>query len=95
MIPFSLGAAFISAVTGVLVTKLGAYRPILWVCWTVMTLGWGLMVQLDDTSNNAEKVLYLLVTALGIGGLFQTPLIALQAAMPLRDMATSTSTSWA
>jgi len=37
-------------------------------------------------------VLYPLVTALGVGCLFQTPLIALQAAMPTKDMATSTGT---
>lgn len=92
MIPFSLGAAVISAMTGVLVTKLGVYRPIMWFGWVIMTLGWGLMIQLDDQSNNAEKILYLLITALGVGCLFQTPLIALQAAMPLRDMATSTAT---
>jgi hypothetical protein len=92
MIPFSLGAAMISAVTGILVTKLGIYRPIMWFGWVVMTLGFGLMVQLDDTSSTAEQVLYLLVAALGTGCLFQTPLIALQAAMPLRDMATSTAT---
>ncbi|KZV73419.1 MFS amino acid permease [Peniophora sp. CONT] len=92
MIPFSVGAALISMVTGILVTRLGTYRPIMWFCWTIMTLGWGLMIQLDDTSNDAEKVLYLLITAIGIGGLFQTPLIGLQAAMPLKDMATSTAT---
>ena len=92
MIPFSVGAAIVSAVTGILVTRLGSYRPIMWFGWTVMTLGWGLMIQLDDTSNDAEKVLYLLVTAIGVGCLFQTPLIGLQAAMPLRDMATSTAT---
>jgi hypothetical protein len=37
------------------------------------------------------KVVYPLIAALGIGGLFQTPLIGLQAAMPLKDMATSTA----
>jgi hypothetical protein len=71
MIPFSFGGAIMSVVSGVLVTKLGVYRPIIWFGWIVMTLGWGLMIQLDDTSNNAEKVLYLLVAALGIGCLFQ------------------------
>ena len=45
-----------------------------------------------DMFLSAEKVLYLLVSALGVGCLFQTPLIGLQAAMPLKDMATSTST---
>jgi hypothetical protein len=37
-------------------------------------------------------VFYLLIPALGVGFLFQAPLIAVQAAMPLRDMATSTAT---
>lgn len=37
-------------------------------------------------------MLYPLIAAIGIGGLFQVPLIGLQAAMPLRDMATSTAT---
>jgi len=57
-----------------------------------MTLGFGLMVLLNNTSNLAEKILYPLVAAIGVGCLFQTPLIALQAAMPIKDMATSTST---
>lgn len=39
----------------------------------------------------AERALFPLVAALGTGCLFQIPLIGLQAAMPLKDMATSTS----
>ena len=31
-----------------------------------------------------------MITGIGVGGLFQTPLIALQAAMPSRDMAVAT-----
>ncbi|KAA1469513.1 MFS amino acid permease [Dentipellis sp. KUC8613] len=90
MLPFSLGGAFFSATSGIIVTRTGAYRPVMWFAWAVMVLGWGLMTQLDDTSNMAEKVLYPLVTAMGVGCLFQTPLIGLQAAMPIKDMATST-----
>lgn len=37
-------------------------------------------------------MLYLLIAALGIGPLFQLPLLHLQAAMPVRDLATSTAT---
>lgn len=36
--------------------------------------------------------MYLLIAALGVGCLFQTPLIGLQASMPLKDMATTTGT---
>lgn len=41
---------------------------------------------------SAEQVLYLLVASLGVGILFQAPLIAVQAAMPHKEMATSTAT---
>ncbi|KAI0040909.1 MFS general substrate transporter [Auriscalpium vulgare] len=91
MLPFSLAAAAVSAASGILLTRLGHYRPIIWFAYAMMVLGWGLTTTLDDHSNTAKKVLYLLVTATGIGCLFQTPLIALQAAMPLKDMATSTA----
>ena len=45
-----------------------------------------------DQRHSAENIVYLLIAASGIGCLFQTPLIGLQAAMPIKDMATSTST---
>ncbi|KAF9246286.1 MFS general substrate transporter [Melanogaster broomeanus] len=90
MLPFSLGSALVSAISGPIVARTGSYRPIVWGAWVVMTLGWGLMTMLDSTSNTAERELYPLVAAIGIGCLFQIPLIALQAAMPLKDMATST-----
>ncbi|KAF9227638.1 MFS general substrate transporter [Gyrodon lividus] len=90
MLPYSLCAAMLSAACGFIVTRTGSYRPIMWGAWVVMTVGWGLMTMLDSTSTTAEKELYPLVAALGIGCLFQTPLIAVQAAMPLKDMATST-----
>ena len=46
---------------------------------------------LTALSSSALQVVYQLVAGIGYGGLFQPPLIGVQAAMPLRDMATSTS----
>ncbi|KAH7889336.1 major facilitator superfamily domain-containing protein [Phlebopus sp. FC_14] len=91
MIPFSLGTAIVSVIAGLIVSRTGSYRPIVWVAYSIMTLGMGLMIQLDYNSNNAEKELYPFVSTLGIGCLFQIPLIALQAAMPIKDMATASS----
>ncbi|KAG1782675.1 MFS general substrate transporter [Suillus placidus] len=90
MLPYSLCCALMSAVSGIVVTRTGSYRPTMWFGWVVMTLGWGLMIMLDSTSTDAEKEIYPFIAALGIGCLFQTPLIAIQAAMPIKDMATST-----
>ncbi|KAF5389816.1 hypothetical protein D9757_003708 [Collybiopsis confluens] len=87
---FSLGSSLTSAVSGMIVSRTKRYRPVMWISWGLFLLGYGLMTTLDSHSNTPKKELYPLVAAFGIGGLFQTPLIGLQAAMPLKDMATST-----
>jgi len=92
MLPFSLGSAVISATSGQVVARTGRWRPVMWVGWGIFTLGFGLMIMLSETSTTAQKEVYPLIAALGLGCLFQTPLIGLQAAMPLKDMATSTAT---
>jgi hypothetical protein len=92
MLPFSLGSAAFSIVGGVVVSRTGVYRPVMWVSFAIFALGMGLMIMLDAYSTTVEKVWYPLVAAIGLGSLFQTPLIGLQAAMPIKDMATSTST---
>ncbi|KAG2122925.1 MFS general substrate transporter [Suillus clintonianus] len=91
MLPYSLGCSAMSAVSGIVVSRTGSYRPIIWFGWAAMTLGYGLMIMLDNTTTNAAKEIYPLIASIGIGCLFQTPLIAIQAAMPIKDMATSTS----
>jgi len=90
MLSFSLGASLISVVSGIIITKTGTYRPVIWFGYTLFTIGMGLMTMLNANSSTAEKVLYPLVTSIGIGTFFQAPFIALQAAMPMKDMATST-----
>jgi hypothetical protein len=50
-IPFSLGASILSAVAGIPVTRYGEYRIIMWIGWAIFLLGYGLMIQLDDTAN--------------------------------------------
>ncbi|KAH9946136.1 MFS amino acid permease [Epithele typhae] len=91
MLPFSLGGALFSVISGQITSRTGRWRPIMWVAWGIMILGFGLMTTLDNNSIIAKRLLYPFVTAFGIGCLFQTPLIGLQAAMPLKDMATSTA----
>jgi hypothetical protein len=74
----------------------------------VMTLGYGLLIMLDYntsvyasvpllhwfllTLSSAKQEIWLLICGIGIGCIFQPPLIALQASMPLSLMATSTAT---
>lgn len=92
MLPYSLGCSVTSGLSGMVVSKTGRYRETLWASLAIFAVGMGLMTMLDEASSMAEKVIFTLIAALGLGGAFQTPLIGLQAAMPIKDMATSTAT---
>lgn len=91
-IPYSVGTSLTAALSGIVVSKTGQYRPVLWIGFAVFAVGEGLMIMLDGDAKTVEKVMYTFIAALGTGCLFQTPLIGIQAAMPIKDMATSTST---
>ncbi|KAH8836107.1 MFS amino acid permease [Flagelloscypha sp. PMI_526] len=91
MIAYSLGCSLTSALTGILTSKTGDYKIIIIVSYGVFTLGMGLMIMLNEKTPIALQEVFPLIAALGLGALFQTPMIALQAAMPLKDMATSTA----
>ena len=77
MLPFSLGAALFSAVSGFIVTKTGLYRPVILVAWVFSTIGYGLMYQLDSHSSVAVKVVYPLITAIEVVCLFQVRFLPL------------------
>ncbi|KAI0067168.1 MFS general substrate transporter [Artomyces pyxidatus] len=93
MIPYSLGSSIMGALVGLTVAPLGDYRPAVWGSYFVMGLGYGLMIMLDDKSSLAVQEIFPLIAGVGLGGLFQVSLVGLQAAMPPKDMATSTATS--
>ncbi|KAF8843669.1 MFS general substrate transporter [Paxillus ammoniavirescens] len=91
MLPCSFAGPITSVISGIALSKSGKYRMIIWTSYVVLTLGMGLMITLDYTSSDAEKEIFPLIAALGISSLNQVPLVALQAAMPLKDMATASS----
>ncbi|KAG8773549.1 hypothetical protein FRC12_002470 [Ceratobasidium sp. 428] len=92
MFPFSLGGALVAIISGQAVTRMSKYRPVMWFSWPIMTLGFGLMILFDEKTQLWKQEVILAVAAIGVGCLFQTPLIGLHAAMPLKDMATATAT---
>ena len=47
---------------------------------------------LDESSGHAKQEIFILIAGIGIGCLVMPPSIGLQAAMPLKDMATATAT---
>jgi hypothetical protein len=51
MIPYSLVANLSTTISGIVITRLGTYRAVIWGSWAIMTFGWGLMTTLDDRSH--------------------------------------------
>ncbi|KAJ7165836.1 MFS general substrate transporter [Mycena filopes] len=92
IIPFSLLSSVTSALGGYTVSKLGDFRPIMWFGYAVMAIGYGLMILLDERSSLAVQIIYPTIAGIGLGFLFLPPLIGIQAAMPIKDMATSSTT---
>ncbi|GAA5960413.1 hypothetical protein JCM3765_007503 [Sporobolomyces pararoseus] len=92
VMPFSLGSSVVSIGAGFYIAKTRKYKPIMLVSYLIMSLGFALLATLDEKSNTAQQVLYLLVAAIGCGPLFQAVYIAIQSSMPVKDMATATGT---
>jgi len=91
LISLPVCAAVVAVCAGLFVAKTKRYREVIWASWIVLTIGVGLLIMLDERSSIALQQGALLVTALGLGGLFQPPIIAMQAAMPLKDVPTATA----
>ncbi|KAI0079120.1 MFS amino acid permease [Panus rudis PR-1116 ss-1] len=92
VLPSTLGSSAAGVIAGFIVVALGDYRQVIWTSWTIMTVGFGLLIMLDEKSSLAVQLVYQLIAGMGYGGLFHPPLIAVQAAMPIKDMAISTAT---
>lgn len=57
----------------------------------MMTIGFGLFINLPPTRQWAKIVIYQLIAGVGVGPLFQAPLIALQTRVAPKDIATATA----
>lgn len=92
LLPTALALSAGSIGTGIFVRKVGAYLPPIYFGLFMMTLGYGLFVDFDAHSNWAKLALYQIIAGVGIGPLFQAPIIALQAHINPRDIGTATAT---
>ncbi|KAK0730902.1 major facilitator superfamily-domain-containing protein [Lasiosphaeris hirsuta] len=92
ILPFVLSLSLVSAAAGVIIKKTGLYLPCIIGGMAVMTLGYGLFVNLEARKNWTKIIIYQLIAGLGVGPNFQAPLIALQTMVEPRDMASATAT---
>lgn len=92
VLPFTFVLGAMSALTGFFIKKTGKYVPPIIGGFALMTLGYGLFIDLEATANWPKIILFQIVLGLGVGPNFQSPLIALQNTVSGRDVASATGT---
>lgn len=92
LFPTVLSLSFASAVTGIVVKNTGRYREPIWFGLTMMTLGYGLFIDIPPHANWAKIIIYQIIAGIGVGPNFQSPLIALQSHVKGHDIAVATAT---
>lgn len=91
LLPSALSQAVLYLASGVAIWKTGSYLWVTWIGMACMTLGMGLFVDFGWHFSTAKVVAYQLVAGLGIGFVFEAPLVALQAGVSHRDVASATA----
>ncbi|KAJ3335685.1 hypothetical protein HDU93_004712 [Gonapodya sp. JEL0774] len=76
---------------GIFISATGIYQPLVALSAILQTVGGGLMFTLVQDSSTAQKVVYLMITGLGLGMGMQVLLIAGQAAAPADQQALVTA----
>lgn len=92
ILPFTFVLGVTSAVAGFYTKKTGRYVPLIIGGFALMTLGYGLFIDLGPTANWAKIICFQVVLGTGVGPNFQSPLLALQSTVQPRDIASATGT---
>ena len=92
LFPFVISLSFTSAFAGILIKKTGQYLLPLQLGLFLMTLGFGLYIDLPVGRTWGRIFPFQIIAGIGVGPNFQAPLIALQTLVPPRDIATATAT---
>lgn len=87
-----LTLSFISTATGLYIKATGRFRDPIWAGLVLMTLGYGLFIDLPNHANWTKIIIYQIIAGIGVGPNFQSPLISLQAHIKGHDMAVATAT---
>lgn len=91
MLPLLCLQSMSSTMSGLIVSKTGRYRELLLSGWAMWSIGLGLFSTLDESSNKGSQIGFALLTGIGVGQTLQIALVALQGAVPRKEMAVVTS----
>lgn len=92
LLPLPVSEALSGLLTGAIIHRTGRYLELIWLGMSLMVIGNGLYTHLDVSSSLGEIIGYQLLSGIGAGFLFQTPIIAIQAMVSQDETATATAT---
>ncbi|KAM0440432.1 hypothetical protein ACHAQK_005839 [Fusarium lateritium] len=91
LLPFILSISISAAVTGAYIQLSGKYLTAVHIGLVIMTLGMGLMINLDMDLNWSKLISFQILTGIGVGMNFEGPLLAVQTVVPHKDVAAATT----
>ncbi|CAD0096283.1 unnamed protein product [Aureobasidium vineae] len=77
--------------TGIVIRKTGRVRSVIWFGSFFMTLGTGLFIDFGPKMVLWKLISFQIIAGIGVGPLFQAPMIALQSVVKQRDVAAANS----
>lgn len=90
--PMMLGLLLASAVTGILISKTGNSKILVFVAFTLMAVGTGLLSTMSTDTSYFKMVFYMIILGFGIGINMPIANTNIQNAVPQRQIGTATST---
>ncbi len=91
LLPMMLGIMPSSIIAGRLISKLGRYRPFPIAGTAIATVGMYLMSRMDEHTGATERGIYMFVLGFGLGTVMPVLTLAVQNALPFKDIGTATS----
>ncbi|KAK9792879.1 putative MFS transporter [Seiridium cardinale] len=92
ILPLIVSCSLSAAGAGIYIQQTGKYRPIMYAAQALLTLGVGLLINLEFEENLTKLFIFEILTGVGVGLNIEAPVIAAQAATTVRDTAAVVAT---
>ena len=90
LLPYIITLSLMATASGIIIKRTGTFRLLITSGLALMTLGFGLFIDLPAYGGWARIVVFQILAGLGVGCLFQSPLVALQVQVHKQDIASVT-----
>ncbi|KAI1394377.1 MFS general substrate transporter [Hypoxylon trugodes] len=92
LLPVAVTLCVMSSLTGVYISKSGRYRPPIYFGSVVMILGTDLYINLQAYPSWPRIIIYQIIAGIGIGPVFQAPIVAVFSLTKPADVASAAAT---